>query len=70
MMIQDYGKLIILCIGLVGAFALFFAPDVDHAIPVAIIGPILGYVTGNGKLAISGKAATALIVAKDNPQQD
>lgn len=70
MMIQDYGKLIILCIGMIGGFALFFAPNVDSAIPVAIIGPILGYVTGNGRLAVSGKAATAMLVSKDNPSQD
>lgn len=65
MVLNDYGKLAILLVGLIGAFSLFFVPDVDRAIPIAIIGPILGYVTGNGRLAQTGKEPAPLF--KPNP---
>jgi len=70
MMLSDYGKLIILSIGLVGAFAGMLTNSIDDTVAVAIIGPIIGYITGNGVLATTGKASSALIVAKENPLQD
>lgn len=66
MVLNDYGKLIILCIGLLGGFALFFVPDIDPVIPMAIIGPILGYVTGNGRLAIRGNPQSPMLAPKDD----
>lgn len=62
---NDYGKLLILAIGLIGGFVLFFVPDIDSAVPLSIIGPIIGYVIGNGRLAQTGKEPAPLFKPSD-----
>lgn len=61
MMLNDYGKLIILSIGLIGAMVLLFTDTIDDAAGVGIITGILGYVTGNGRLAITGKNPSPML---------
>lgn len=49
MAVNDYGKLIFLTVALVGGFVLALTGQVTEG--VGIIGTVLGYVTGNGRLA-------------------
>lgn len=60
-MVNDIGKLVLLAIGLLGGIAVVVIGSVTHdsatvTTGVAIIGPVLGYMTGNGVLAARGEA--------------
>lgn len=59
-MLNDYGKLLILCIALVGAIILLATHTIEDATGVGIITGVIGYVTGNGRLAQTGKEPAPL----------
>lgn len=55
------GKLVVLCIALVGAFVGLFTGTIVDTTAIAIIGPIVGYVVGNGVGARAGVATVPVI---------
>lgn len=65
MIVHDLGKLVLLGIGLVGGLAMVLlgrSPETGAGLCIYI----LGYLTGNGVLAKSGKAPSpALVVSQD-----
>lgn len=69
-MISDYGKLSVLVLGLLTGAVVVVIGVVTHdqvaiTTGTAIIGPIIGYVTGNGVLARRGDAPSPVIVPTD-----
>lgn len=67
MMLSDYGKLIILSIGLIGAIVLLATHTIDDAAGVGLITGIIGYVTGNGVLATTNKPPSVVLAPKYEP---
>lgn len=65
MVLNDYGKLIILLTVLVGAIVLLAFNRIDETAGLTTIGTIVGYVTGNGRVALTGKAPSPMIVSTD-----
>jgi hypothetical protein len=68
--LNDYGKLIVLVIAMLGGFAMIVVGAVVHDSSlytpgVGIVTMALGYVTGNGVLASQGKAPSPVIVPSD-----
>lgn len=61
-MLRDSGKLVVLLTCVVGLFALVIAGRATFAEVGIPLGAIIGYVTGNGVLAIRGKAPSPMIV--------
>lgn len=60
-MVNDIGKLILLTIGLLSGVAIIILGVVLHdgtsvTVGVGIVGPVVGYMTGNGVLAARGEA--------------
>lgn len=68
-MVADVGKLVALVVGLLlgGAIIILGVVLKDQGAQltgVGIVGPIVGYLTGNGVLARRGQAPSAVLVAK------
>jgi len=68
-MLNDVGKLVVLCLTLVGGFSLIIIGEITHdptlaTVGVGFVGPVVGYVTGNGVLAARGKAPSPVLVPK------
>jgi len=66
-MVNDIGKLVLLAVGLVGGFVVVVVGAVTHdsatlTTGVAIVGPVIGYMTGNGVLAARGQAPSPVLV--------
>jgi len=66
-MVNDIGKLAVLLVALVGglsiiALALMKGDTAALTVGVGIVGPVIGYVTGNGVLAARGEAPSPVIV--------
>lgn len=69
-MLNDYGKLIVLIVALVGGFGLAIAGLVvgDSSIytpAFSVVATVIGYVTGNGVLARTGQAPSPIVVPSD-----
>lgn len=64
MTLNDPGKLLVLLTGLVGAITLRALDAIDPATFAWMVGPIIGYVTGNGVLARRGKSPSPVIAAR------
>jgi hypothetical protein len=64
LVVNDVGKLGVLLVALIGAFAGLLTGTIDDTTAVAIIGPIIGYVTGNGVLAARKQASSPVIASK------
>lgn len=62
--INDHGKLLLLLIALVGGIGLAF---VGNDVGAPIVTAVLGYITGNGVLAVRRKAPSLALVPKMSP---
>ena len=71
-MLNDYGKLAVLIVAMVGGFAMilvgYVVGDSSELVTpgVGIVMAALGYVTGNGVLASRGQAPSPVMVPSDS----
>ena len=66
MKVNDYGKMLILAIALIGATFLAAIGTLDSAAVVAMYTLVIGYVTGNGVLAKRGEMQSPVLRSKDS----
>lgn len=64
MQLTSPGKLAVLVIALVGSFVGLFTHTIPDSTAIAIIGPIVGYVVGNGTGALRGEGQQPLFAPK------
>lgn len=69
-MLNDYGKLWLLLTAMIGGFAIIVAGIITgdstaQLTGVGIVGPVVGYLTGNGVLARTGQAPSPVVVPSD-----
>lgn len=64
MMLNDYGKLILLTTAVVGAIVMMITHTVSETAGVGIIMAVVGYVTGNGRLATRGEQPSQLLTSQ------
>lgn len=69
MVLNDYGKLIVLVALVAGAFAVILTGTGDTTPAWATITLVAGYVVGNGRLAQTGKAPSAVFRPKTDDEQ-
>lgn len=60
----EWGKLLVLLCGIVGGVVLLVTGAVTESAGVGIIMAVLGYVTGNGRLASKGEQSVPAIGAR------
>ncbi len=69
MKVQDYGKLLLFAL-IIGCITTLLAlHSISDTEGVGIIATILGYVTGNGRLAVQGKNQSPALASKDTPTE-
>lgn len=68
--LNDHGKLGVLLTGLVGAIVLRAIDAIDPATFAWMVGPIIGYVTGNGVLAKRGESPSPVIARPPELDED
>lgn len=64
MQLTSPGKLVVLVLAMVGAFIGLFTNTINEAAAIGIIGPIVGYVVGNGTGARKGEPQQPLFAPK------
>lgn len=64
MTLNDPGKLLVLLTALLGAIVLRLFNAIDNVTFAWMVGPIIGYITGNGRLARSGEPPSPVIAPK------
>lgn len=69
-MIIDYGKLATLVIIVIGVFVLRGIGEIDDAGFYSIVGAIVGYITGNGRLASKGLQSKPMIGITNEQEGD
>lgn len=63
-MISDYGKLLLMCVILAGAFAMVISGEAELGDVDYIITAVLAYTAGNGVSALTKRAPSVMITAK------
>lgn len=64
MALNDIGKLWVLLLALAGAILLRAIGAIDDVVFIGVVGPVIGYVTGNGRLAVRHEAPSPILVPK------
>lgn len=68
--VEDPGKLAVMVLAIIAASVLVAIGRISAGEWVGVVGVIVGYVTGNGRLARRGKKPQPMLRPKDDDQED